>query len=349
MSHFLLKKADELDELKLHEFMRRVFSEEKSEFLHRYGAWAHRGNQNRLVALKEDRLVAYSAIIPMNCLLNGKKHYALWWIDMIVDPVFRGQGLQTLMDKNVQKMGDLKIGFPNELHAKMVKKHGWGVRNDIHYFLLALRPMRLKRVFLAKGIKGFLLKLIAGAASPFTFLMREYFRRFKPITARSVKSPDPIILEKVFLKYNNNDKLTTTYRDADFFKWRYLNCPYISELKFYMAGRSELPSLVLISRTFQVKGIKVTRFLDLYGDFDDRAALKDIIKLAIKDSIAEGTSQVTTLASFPELESVLRSLGFLFKIRVNFCWHSGSEDNMRNIADSPCYWTMGDYNFDMPD
>ncbi len=71
MNNFRIVTADQLDESMLRKFLNKVYSKKKSEFLSNFGSGSHRGNQNRLVALKDEEVVPYSAIIPMNCLLKG--------------------------------------------------------------------------------------------------------------------------------------------------------------------------------------------------------------------------------------------------------------------------------------
>ena len=68
--------------------------------------------------------------------IDGQTHQAHWLVNIIVDPAFRGRGLQRMMDQRLKEMCDLLLGFPNALAAKIHRKHGWGVREHHRTVLL---------------------------------------------------------------------------------------------------------------------------------------------------------------------------------------------------------------------
>jgi len=149
------------------------------------------------------------------------------------------------------------------------------------------------------------------------------------------------------LKYKRDDT-TTTYRDTKYIQWCYLDAPYRSDLVFYIAGPLSSPTHFLVSRYVGFQCVKATRILDVLGNFDDLEGLKDILKLAIKDAISQGSSQVTIMVTLPELQSVLRSIGFLIRATSRFCWYSTSQAVMRSLGER-CYWTLADSDNDAPE
>src|SRR5687768_4592624 len=103
MSTFRVGDASSLAASELDQFLRTVYKPEKSEFLRLHGAWWHRGNHNRLVVVEGDRIAAYCGVIPIKCLVRGEPYEAVWWVDLIVAPEFRGRGLQSILDAEVRR------------------------------------------------------------------------------------------------------------------------------------------------------------------------------------------------------------------------------------------------------
>src|SRR6185295_1878928 len=161
MSGFTIVTAGEVEPARLHAFLTHAYGPEKSEFLHRHGRWWHHGDENRLLVVRDGEIAGYCAVIPTRCRVDGVVHDGVWWVDLIVLPEFRGQGLQTMLDEALRSRVDLKLGFPNPFAAILHRKHGWGVREDWRAALLPLRPHATRIVRGASGGRGVLLR--AGA------------------------------------------------------------------------------------------------------------------------------------------------------------------------------------------
>ncbi|NIS68856.1 MAG: hypothetical protein GTO12_07830 [Proteobacteria bacterium] len=340
MSAYNILTVDQIDRSQLAEFLNSVYRRPKNEFLHSCAEWWHRGNQNRWAILADGIIAGYFGVIPTICLINGVQEPAWWWVDLVVAPEFRGQGLETLLDREVRKNSKVKLGFPNELASKIHRKHGWGLREDLQVLMLPLRPLNMKKVRKASDFRAFLLRLAALALTPLASIGHQCLRRYTPLTAKAVELLSPDVFEAVFEKYRR-DNMVTTYRDPEFFGWRYLEAPYRSELAFYIAGPCSCPTHFLIARHASSMGVKTTRILDVFGDFHDRENLADILKLTVKDALLQGSSQVTILVTLPELRSVLRSIGFVIGAKVRFCWHGPSQPIMRSLS-GRTYWTLAD-------
>jgi GNAT superfamily N-acetyltransferase len=326
----------------VYEFLKRVYGENKSEFLHYSGSWLYRGNQHSLAVIVEGEIVAYCGVMPTKVLVNGVVRSGLWWVNLIVAPEFRRRGYETLLDKTVRKMKDVSLGFPNELASDIHRKHGWGIRNDVRMFFLPLRPSAVTG---RSGSRSAMLRLAALIMSPFAVIARQRLGHYRPTTARKVKELDTAILAEVFFRYSDyykRNQIVTTYRDSEFIDWRYASCPYRSQLEFYMAGQAESPSLVLIARVVDSPTSKEVRILDIFGDLGDKSGLRDILRLVIRDAVCRGASRVITMSSLPALYSLLRSIGFLYSMKEIFCWHSQSVDLMRTLGKSTCHWTLAD-------
>lgn len=343
-----------IDETALHAFLSRVYPPSKSEFLRAHGAWQHRGNENRWVLLLDDQtcgersrtIAGYCAVIPTRVLIEGQVTPAIWWVDLVIAPEFRGRGLQTLFDEKIRRLDVLKLGFPNPLAANIHRKHGWGVRDDLRVLMLPLQPLHVKQVRAAAGARGIFLRAFASGITSWAAQVRQRLRHYQPRTAHRLDDPSPDILSSVFDQCKQAD-LTTTYRDADYFQWRFFDAPYRDELAFYLAGPERTPKHFLVARHLKTDGIALTRILDIFGDFSDEDGIRDIIRLALKDAALGGSSQVTILAAVPELRTLLRKQGFLLGNRARFCW-IGNSPHLMSLLGGRSHWTLADSDNDEP-
>ncbi len=339
-----LLTADQIDPELLNDFLRRVYPPLKAEFLIRHGAWWHGSNANRLVIREDGKIAGYCGVIPARVRVAGQEHSALWWVDLIIAPEFRGRGLQSLFDERVKEMSDLLLGFPNEVAAKIHRKHGWGVREDMPIDLLPLWPMRVKMV--QRG--GWKVRLGALALSPLAALWRAWLMLQRPGRAWKLPALEADTLAGVFERFAPGD-LNLTLRDADFLRWRYGQAPHPQEYAFYLAGPRHAPTHFLIARFItQPDGTRYARILDVFGDFADTAALSDLFTLALQDGIRHRAGQVTLIASRPELHALARRFGFLFSAPVGFCWLSADLALMKSLAGQN-YWVLADSDNDAPD
>ena len=256
-------------------------------------------------------------------------------------------GLQTLFDQRVREMADLLLGFPNELAGTIHHKHGWGVREDAQVLLLPLIPSNVKSVRNAKGTRGAVIRAGALALSPLAALVRTGLSVRKPGLAWRLDSFDGGAFSNIF-RQANADQFNTAWRDETYFDWRYGQAPHPEEFRYYLAG-AVTPTHYLIARHLtQPDGLRYTRILDLFGDFGDTASVRDLLTLAVQDAIANGASQVTLVASNPQLKRVARRLGFLFSAPFAFCWWSTSPELMSAFAGEN-YWTLSDSDNDEPE
>ncbi|NDJ75622.1 MAG: GNAT family N-acetyltransferase [Chloroflexi bacterium] len=329
-------------------FLENVYRPEKSRFLIEHGLWWYRGDSHRfVVATDKGQVVGHSAIIPTTCVLDGQQQPSAWYVDLIVDPDFRGRGLQSMLDEAVRLSGDLKFAFPaRDLSARIFQKHGWRLREDCDHLTLLFSLLALPRLRQAQSLKGRLARNTARLFTPLLALYRLRLGRYAPKTAREVVDPDAETLAQVFLHWQSGDRRITTWRDAEFIQWRFLDAPYRSQLRFYLAGPTDAPTHVLISRLLDIRGVQTLRILDLFGDLEDVAGLRDILRLAVRDAKQAHAKQVVALSSVPPLTAVLRSIGFRMRRPLQFCWHTPNPALMDQFGSTGCHWTYADSDAD---
>ncbi len=340
--------AETLDPQTLAGFLDRMYPPLKAGFLNQYGEWWHGSNANRLVALVDGQVAGYCAVIPVRVRVAGQVHNALWWVDLVIAPEFRGRGLQTLFDERVRQMSSLLLGFPNELAAKIHRKHGWGVRDDLPIVLCPLRPLQVKSVRGAVGQQKWLRLAGAFLLAPIASLWRAWCLSFQVSGVWKLENFNGETLATIFLA-NSDSQVNTTWRDAEYFNWRYGRSPGLAGHEFFCYGSSSAPTHALILRHIcEPGGARYSRILDVIGDMSNRTALDALICRAVQASIYYGSGQITLLAATPGLLDASRHYGFLFSAPVGFCWLSDDLVIMNALAGQN-YWSLADSDNDAPD
>jgi len=337
---YRLLTASEVNQDDLHNFLLRFFGKEKSNFLSMHGEWLHVSNNNRWVILDKTNIVGYCAIIPTKISFNEKMFPALWWVDIIIAPEYRGHGLQSIFDKKIQESKSIKLGFPNEVAARIHRKHGWGVREDLEVRLLPLKPTRVYQVRCATGLRAVKFKTLAVLISPVMLVYKYMMRKKRTSKVVQIDDPHAAIFSDIYHRYPCNN-LTTTVRDEDYFNHQFITSPVRHELSFYTYGPLQKPTHYLIARKFDRDGEQTIRILDLYGNFNDRRGVRELIHRIIEEAIELRVAQITVMATDGEIKKLLSQLGFLIKTRVRFCWKSYYDMAMDNF-DGNVYWTLAD-------
>ncbi len=163
--------ASDVQESELDGFLQRFYGSARANFLRTSGNWRHHSARNRWVVRERDEIAGYCAVIPVTVLVAGRPRNAIWWVDLIVAPEYRGRGLQTLFDQEILGQSSLKLGFPNALAARIHRRHGWGVREDLRSLLLPLRPKEIRA--LRQNAIG---RVTANLLQPVSALLRRRYR-----------------------------------------------------------------------------------------------------------------------------------------------------------------------------
>jgi GNAT superfamily N-acetyltransferase len=336
--------ADEVSTDELDAFLHKVYTPKKADFLAEHGKWWHKGNHNRWVISQDEQIAAYCAIIPTAVNVLGDPHETFWWVDLIVDKPYRGRGLQTLFDEKIRNTADLKLGFPNELAAKIHLKHGWGVRGDLRYMVAPLVPRQLKRVQVSTGAKGLLYKGGALALTPVSSLYKALLRRTSLMGVTEMHQPQAGELADIYHRHTPHETLITTYRDEAFIQWRYLDAPYRDQLRFFTAGEK----VTIVTRTLDWQYGRITRILDVFGALDDEQTVRLALRAALTAAIEQGATEVNGIFAHPGLISVCKAMGFILSVGTLFCWHSDNQTMMNTLSDGSFHWLLHDSDNDEP-
>ena len=349
MGNYEIKFVNDVPEADLHAFFTEAFNKEKADFLVQYSDWWHRNSKARFVAIDTDKQipVGYSALISSQVAINGKREDIYWLVDVMVLNTYRGQGIQRLVDEEIQKEQRIRIGFPNELASKIHRKHGWGVRVDGYrwQYTLSLRANSKLRFY--PGLIGKALRAVAKLTTPLyqRYRVNQVGQR-QSSNVQLLEEPNAEDLGHIFLNHHPQPHQITTYRDADFIQWRYLDAPYRSDLRFYTASQHDKPVLAMITRELTVKGLRTLRILDLFGNLDYTEGLQNLIHQAQLDAIEHQIEELIIVVTAFELTSALEHAGFTQRDIVTFCWLSDNPEDMQRIEVCSPYWTFTDSDLD---
>ena len=316
--NFEILTADKVKSEKIALLFSQAFGERKSDFLIQHGSWLHKSDDNRFVIVQNGNPVGYCGIIPTKIAVNGKIHDIVWWNDLWIHPDFRGRGLEKLFDKKITEFKEIKLGFPNKIAATIHKKHGWFVRENLRTRFLPVFPLRLPKIMRSTGIWKIIYFLLAGALNPFQMIIREKYRNFKPLFSWKISHPNVEQFATIFQK-NLDRNTVTVFKDTDFFRWRYWECPYFDELSFYFCGDRENPTHYLITRILRKNGQKIGRILDMDGNLNAPENFVDMIKHATRDFIKKDVVQISAMATTEEIDRIFRKSNFYFFLKSRFC------------------------------
>ena len=347
MSGPVVRMAGEVDWASFNRFLGRVYRPEKAAFLERHGAWWYRGQENCWVLEDGGEVAAYCAVMPARILVGGEPVKTVWWVDLVVDPDHRGCGLQKVFDDRVRSVAPLVVGFPNAVAAKIHRRHGWGVREDLRVLLMPLRPREVGVVRRLRGWKGHAVRTVAAVLSPAAIAVRRRLRSFRPRFASRINVPDPATLADVFTRRTEMAG-ATTLRDESYLRWRFFEAPYHGDLGFFGAGRGGRVDVTAITRKVEKEGRTAVRVLDLFGNLGDSELVREVMLLAARSAAETGAGQVTVMATDARLRGALRRIGFVASAVSRFCWWSGDGGLMNRLANGQGLWSLADSDNDEP-
>lgn len=347
MTSPVVRTAHDVDRAELDRFLRRTYPPSKASFLERHGGWWHRGQQNRWVIAEGREVVAYCAVIPTAMRVAGERVDAAWWVDLVVDPDHRGRGLQRVFDQYVRTAAPLILGFPNALAAAIHRRHGWGVREDLEVRLLPLRPGGVVRRSASGPITKAWLRLAALAAEPMAWVYRRRVERFEPRFSRIVEDPSAGELAEVFHR-GEDPRVATTFRDADYLEWRFLDAPYRDEFFVVSGGVGAASDVAAVVRVMHDQRGTVARILDLFGALVETEVVRDVLWLAARHALSLGACQTTAMSASPSISGCLRSVGFAVRRRGRFCWTCSDGSVSSGINASTLHLVLGDSDNDEP-
>jgi hypothetical protein len=364
--------VSQFDPDKVDRFFQQEYPASKAAFLRRYGRWFYRelDEYNYVMVRDDGEIIGHTGGIPLYAMLDGQRQSVHWCIDMLIGEAYRDRDYYRTLIYGLQHIPELGIGFANNMSRLLIKRAGWRLRWDGVRFSIPLSPRALAYLMrvqagmkrtrrarrrsqkikqLARRVTNKTFQLAAfGLSGPVMAWQRARLGRYQPVTARRVMDPDAEQLADVFMRHTQPMPIMTIYRDADYLRWRYLESPFAAEMAYYVAGPTDAPTHVLITRTAVYRGLKITRILDLFGALDDQDGLRDVIRLALRDTARARSDLITTTAWLPSVIESFRALDFREVEQLVFAWYSKHGPEMMDKVEHTAYhWVMGDSDADL--
>ena len=338
MKKIIIKSLLNADKNGVTRFLKNEFSRKKSDFLIKHGEWLHNGNENRYVLLHGRKVIGYFGIIPIKVHWGKKQKDAFWWIDLFISSKYRGKGYQKIVDEYIRNKPGLKIGFPNKIAAIIHKKNGWTICDQSKVMMIPIKPSKSS---LFKGENIFL-------GNFFDFLIKPLIHlRSKTNSKWSYKDMHPNFDEYADIFRKTIGEKITIEKNSEYFKWRYFNSPYKNEYDYYVCQKSIESEVILISRrVVENIGLKI-RIVDMFGNLNDSAAVKDLVGFVINDSIKSNALQISILESNKSLQILLFQMGFIFFSKARFCYFPESDENRKEKL--LMRWSLSDSDNDFLD
>ena len=322
---------------KVNIFLKSQFEPSKARFLIEHGEWLHKGNGNRFVLVLKNEIIGYCGIIPTQIYIDGITKPALWWIDLIISKEFRKVGYQTIFDDFITNRPETKLGFPNKLAASIHTKHGWKIYNKIKVLKFPLKPDLIPEI---NKYGSFFSKLI----NPIILLKLKQVRN---VTSKSIEKHNvPEFGQLIDLHHQTKRKYFTTFKDEEFFKWRYLNSPFQKDYEFYILKKEDRIHLTMIVRKIEKENGLNIRIVDFFGYIDDNDAILELLNELISDSLKLGAIQITVFENNPNIKQLLFRNGFILFKKVRFCSFSKPQTLNNNTK---IRWSISDSDNDFLD
>ena len=212
----------------LNEFYDNVFKD-RNNFLKQNWKWVYRFgylNYEPLVLLNnKKKIIGQAGLMPAKINYKNISYPATWFVDFILLEEFRAKGLGTFLTKQWMKICPNQITYCNKSSLKIFKKLGWQYNEKSKRIGLSINY--LKFIPLIKKFKFPLLEKIF-------FKINKMKLNNTPFFAPKLLNDNKNMILNNFLKKKNleADKFQIL-RDEEWFKWRFLDCPYNKNIYYF--------------------------------------------------------------------------------------------------------------------
>lgn len=220
---YKIKKISETNIDLLNQFYKLAFPSRYKSLIKHWKWYYKIGDSNfePLVLECKGKIVGMAGLIPENLSFEGKIHQAIWFTDFYILKEFRNKGLGSILTKEWMKICPIQITYCNEESLKVFKKFNWKNNNIIYR---KINPINISNLIPIFNKLNFNLKIKLFKKKNKNF---ENFKQFQPDKIKIQNIKKYCKLEEQRIK---NGKTFSIIRDENWFEWRFINCPYSSEI-----------------------------------------------------------------------------------------------------------------------
>lgn len=340
MTHFTIRPIHELEPAHVHTFYIKAFGRSKADFLMTYGEWWHRYSQHRYAVVTDTGEIAgYHAAIEGDFIVAGQIQHGLWWMDLHILSKYRGQGLQSLLDRQIRALNIPLFGFPNTVAIDIHRKHGWGVNETGRYMKQTFSRRAEEQVQWMRGLTGRVARIGARLEQPLIQLRAlRNLARWDTEHVTETRSLDKL---PALATLSVDDQTVTTYRNHAYFDWKYGQCPFPDQFRIYRAADGN-DELAMITRRLYVKKVHTLRIEDYMGSLHRADLFTACVIKALADSLRQGIEQALIVTTRPEYAALLEELGFRSYQPLAFCWYSAEPGWIEQVTHLKSHWVFAD-------
>ena len=133
MLRYNINKISKVDPNLLANFYEKVFNARHKSLTNNWRWWYRIGYNDfePLVLTLDNQIVAHAGLLPADLSIKGKIIPAIWFIDFVVLPKFRGKGYGKILTKEWMKICPNQITFCNDQSLKLFKKRFFSPRSNM--------------------------------------------------------------------------------------------------------------------------------------------------------------------------------------------------------------------------
>ena len=274
---YKINKISEIATDQLSEFYKKTYYKRYKSLTSNWRWWYRVGYNGLepLILSVDNKVIGQAAYLPINLNILGNIVPAIWFVDYVVLPEFKGKGLGKILSKEWMKICPNQMAICSDDSLRVLKKLGW---KDNYPTKRLARPIStLKFLPILKNLKlNFVNRTLR------YFIKKKYSRNIS-INPYKISDNFKIIDDSFKLrKIVKNNEFAEIIRDEKWLHWRLIECPYKKDIYFF-----EYKNNFTIVHIFLIENIKKLNILYTYSadKFQENELFVQIINWSINNNI----------------------------------------------------------------
>ena len=289
---YKINKISEIATDQLSEFYKKTYYKRYKSLTSNW-RWWYRVGYNELEPLilsVDNKVIGQAAYLPINLNILGNIVPAIWFVDYVVLPEFKGKGLGKILSKEWMKICPNQMAICSDDSLRVLKKLGW---KDNYTTKRLARPINtLKFLPILKNLKlNFVNRTLR------YFIKKKYSRNIS-INPYKISDNFKIIDDSFKLrKIVKNNEFAEIIRDEKWLHWRLIECPYKKDIYFF-----EYKNNFAIVHIFVIENIKKLNILYTYSA--DKVQENELFVQIINWSINNNIDLVWAVSRNTDFENI---------------------------------------------
>ena len=274
---YKINKISEIATDQLSEFYKKTYYKRYKSLTSNWRWWYRVGYSELepLILSVDNKVIGQAAYLPINLNILGNIVPAIWFVDYVVLPEFKGKGLGKILSKEWMKICPNQMAICSDDSLRVLKKLGW---KDNYTTKRLARPIStLKFLPILKNLKlNFVNRTLR------YFIKKKYSRNIS-INPYKISDNFKIIDDSFKLrKIVINNEFAEIIRDEKWLHWRLIECPYKKDIYFF-----EYKNNFTIVHIFLIENIKKLNILYTYSadKLQENELFVQIINWSINNNI----------------------------------------------------------------